>query len=174
MDLFDYAFTCTKENTEQSILPHTPLRFQTLRTEKNLFWKLQYAKATTDLSNEGIMFGVVDMCIVVNLCKPDKFSTHTIDIYNGDTRTHSDLSDDTDSAVVSHVHDKNADEEEADLDDPWCPHPPSYRLVPDFVEIDNTSCARTLCIEGILLYFLCVFVYTRVYLRVYVYVCICI
>ena len=168
MNLFDYAFT--KQNTKQSKISQMPVRFQTLpvRTEKNLNAQLERVKLMTDLTNEGMTFGVVDLCVTVNLCKPEQYSTYVIEIYNGDTRTHSNLPDDTDPGV-SCVRDNKADDNENDDDDdgddlvPWCPYTLRYRPDSDFVEIRNTSCARKLCIEGMLA---CVSFYSRA--RVYI------
>ena len=172
MNLFDYAFT--KENTKQSKISQMPVRFQTLpaRTEKNLNAQLERVKLMTDLTNEGMTFGVVDLCVTVNLCKPEQYSTHVIEIYNGDTRTHSNLPDDTDPGV-SCVRDNKSDDNENDDDgdgddlDPWCPYTLRYRPDSDFVEIRNTSCARKLCIEGML-----VCVYLSIRARAFIYVCI--
>ena len=142
MNLFDYAFT--KENTKQSKSSQMPVRFQTLpaRPEKNLNAQLERVKLMTDLTNEGMTFGVVDLCVTVNLCKPEQYSTYVIEIYNGDARTHSNLPDDTNSDK-SCVRDKNTDDGDEDGGwDPWCPR---THFEPDFVEIRSD---QKLCIEG--------------------------
>ena len=188
MNLFDYAFT--KANTEQSRIPHTSLRFQTLRTEKSRNVQLQRAKLATDLTTKGMALGVVDLCVTVNLCKPDQYSTHMIEIHNGNSRTHSNLPEDTNSDN-SCVRDIKTDHNDDDGLDPWCPHNPYYHPEPDFVEIRS---ARKLCIEGMLVC-VCVCVYVRVceayrFVRscmcdylcayctacvcVYIYVCVCV
>ena len=72
---------------------------------------------------------IAGMCVVVDLCRPYRYATHTVQIYNGHTRSHSN---DREAAnpSMSYISDRT--------DVPtWCPHQQSGKGVigADFVEI---------------------------------------
>merc|ERR1719201_1857727 len=144
MDLFDFALI--KDDTAEIKIPDRSFRnvgLQTLCTEKSRNAQLQCKKLTTALTSPGLTVAVADLCVTVNLCKPNQYSTHMVKIYNGDTRSHSNSCEDAD-ADISCVSDRT------DLP-PWRPRAPSD-VTPDaadFVVIRNTSSERKWCIEGV-------------------------
>ena len=86
----------------------------------------------------------VDMCVVVDLCRPYRYSINMVSIYNGNTRSHSNVPDGTDHGI-SFLSART------DLAPSWCPHCPSDQTPdgPDFVVIRNTTQPqRGWCLEG--------------------------
>lgn len=71
-----------------------------------------------DGTKSALMDGFVDLCVVVDLCRPHKYWRHIVSIYNGVSRSHSNLSD-------SDSTDEETSELTEQTDVPlWCPHHP--------------------------------------------------
>ena len=135
-DLLRFAFL----NSPSAISPQ--LSLQTVRVDPshpNHHKGTRYANHLGNTNNTmcasapSLLEAVLDLYVVIDLCRPHVFLKHTIGISNGDRRSHSNLPNDNNPGISRLLPQPNGN--------PWRPHCPSDPAMngTDFVVIFNTS-----------------------------------